>query len=117
MPTLAFKKGRNMKTTLIAAAVLSALAWVTPAAALDGEAIVGGALGGAAGAAVGSAVGGRNGAIVGAGVGGAAGAAVATSGRKAKQREVVYAEDDDHDRGKHKKHHKRKHKKDHDHDD
>jgi uncharacterized protein YcfJ len=107
-----------MKQNLLVAAILSALAWSLPAAALDGEAIVGGALGGAAGAAVGSAVGGRNGAIVGAGVGGAAGAAVATSGRKERHREVVYVDDDHHDHGKHKGHYKHKnkhkHKKHHD---
>lgn len=108
-----------MKQTLLVAAVFSALAWSMPVAALDGEAIVGGALGGAAGAAVGSAVGGRNGAIIGAGVGGAAGAAVATSGRKERQREVFYADDDHRDNGRYKGHHKNKHKhkKHRDHDD
>ena len=40
----------------------------TSALALDGEAILGGGLGGAAGAAIGSAVGGRNGAIIGGGI-------------------------------------------------
>ena len=121
MPVSVLKKGQNMKQTLLAAAVFSALVWSIPSLALDGEAIVGGALGGAAGAAVGSAVGGRNGAIIGAGVGGAAGAAVATSGRKERHREVAYAEDDhrDHSRSKghHKNKHKHKHKKHRDYDD
>jgi hypothetical protein len=105
-------KGQIMKSTLLMALVISVSTWAMPAAAIDGDAVIGGALGGAAGAAVGSAVGGRNGAIVGAGVGGAAGAAVATSGRK----EHRYTDDDHHDHGKHKGHHKHKHKH-HDHDD
>ncbi|MBV8680941.1 MAG: hypothetical protein JO338_10900 [Aquitalea sp.] len=42
------------------------------------DAILGGAVGGAAGAAVGNAVGGRNGAIIGSAVGGATGVAITT---------------------------------------
>jgi len=106
-----------MKTALLTALVISVSTWAMPAAAIDGDAVIGGALGGAAGAAVGSAVGGRNGAIVGAGIGGAAGAAVATSGKQERHREVVYVEDDHHDHGKHKGHHKHKYKHKHKHDD
>ena len=64
-----------MKQTVLAALLVSS-ALAVPAYAVDTDAVVGGALGGAAGAAVGSAVGGREGAVVGAGIGGAAGAAV-----------------------------------------
>jgi outer membrane lipoprotein SlyB len=91
------------------AVLIASSAVALPAAAIDTDAVVGGALGGAAGAAVGSAIGGRDGAIVGAGIGGAAGAAVATSGKeKTVKRKVVY-EDDHHDHGKHKGHYKQKH--------
>jgi outer membrane lipoprotein SlyB len=84
------------------------------AADIDGRAVIGGALGGAAGAAVGSAVGGRGGAVIGAGIGGATGAAVATSGKSTPapvttvvQREVVVVHEDEwHDNGKHKGQHK-----------
>jgi hypothetical protein len=95
-----------------------AAAW---AGSVDGRAVVGGAMGGAAGAAVGSAVGGRNGAIIGAGVGGAAGAAVATTGKSkpqptAVQKEVVVVHevDDRHDNGRHKGWYKHKRKHHHD---
>jgi outer membrane lipoprotein SlyB len=100
-----------MKRTLWMAAVISTLACSMPAAAIDGDAVIGGALGGAAGAAVGSAVGGRNGAVIGAGIGGAAGAAVATSGKKEQPREVVYVEKrhEHHDNGHHYGQYKQKH--------
>ena len=82
----------------------------TPAMAegVDGKAVLGGAIGGAAGAAVGSAVGGKTGAIVGAGVGGAAGAAIAADDKPAKKVVVIH-EEDHHDNGRHRgqyKHHK-----------
>lgn len=103
-----------MKRTFLAALIASS-ALAVPAYALDTDAVVGGALGGAAGAAVGSAVGGREGAIVGAGIGGAAGAAVATSGREKTvvKRKVVYEDDDyRHDNGLHRGHYKHKHRHD-----
>jgi outer membrane lipoprotein SlyB len=91
-------------------AVLTTPSW---AGRIDGDAVVGGALGGAAGAAIGSAVGGRDGAIIGGGVGGAAGAALMandrTQTRVVRQREVVYV-DDHHDNGRHRGHYKNKHK-------
>jgi len=70
---------------------------------VDGKAVLGGAIGGAAGAAVGSAVGGKTGAIVGAGVGGAAGAAIAASEEKTtvKEKVVVVHEEGRHDNGRH----------------
>jgi outer membrane lipoprotein SlyB len=88
----------------------------TPAMAegVDGKAVLGGAIGGAAGAAVGSAVGGKTGAIVGAGVGGAAGAAIATSDSKPKEKVVVVHDDDHHDNGRHLG--QKKHRKGHGHD-
>jgi outer membrane lipoprotein SlyB len=102
-------KGWIMKRTLMAILVVST-AVALPAAAVDTDAVVGGALGGAAGAAVGSAIGGREGAIVGAGLGGAAGAAVATSDKQPTVRkEVIYVDEHHHhhDNGKHKGHYKR----------
>lgn len=78
---------------------------------VDGKAVLGGAIGGAAGAAVGSAVGGKTGAIVGAGVGGAAGAAIATSdNEKPVKKKVVVV----HDNGRHLG--QKKHRKNHGHD-
>lgn len=88
----------------------------TTAKAMDGDAILGGALGGGAGAAIGSAMGGRDGAIIGGAVGGAAGVAVATSDRKREtvsvRKEVIYVQDDhDHrDNGRHLGQYKNKHK-------
>ncbi|MBC7943799.1 MAG: hypothetical protein H7X91_00700 [Burkholderiales bacterium] len=106
----------------LALLILSLL--VVPAASvyagdIDGKAVLGGAVGGGAGAAVGSAIGGREGAIIGGGLGGAAGAAIATQPRKEVvrvHREVVYADDDHHDHGRHRGHHKHKHKYKHKHD-
>lgn len=83
----------------------------TTAKAVDGDAILGGAIGGGAGAAVGSAVGGRNGAIIGGAIGGGAGAAIATSGRN--EREVVVVRERErgrHDNGRHLGHYKNKNK-------
>jgi len=90
--------------------MISSISTQAMAEGVDGKAVLGGAIGGAAGAAVGSAVGGKTGAIVGAGVGGAAGAAIATSDEKPVKKKVVYVhEDEHHDNGRHlgqKKHHK-----------
>ncbi|MBT9589822.1 MAG: hypothetical protein IV089_02735 [Thiobacillus sp.] len=101
--------------------VLTALAvFAAPACAVDGKAVLGGAIGGGTGAAVGSAIGGRDGAIIGGALGGAAGAAIATSGSKETkvvtkeiviEKEVVYAPAASarHDNGLHLGHHKNKH--------
>jgi outer membrane lipoprotein SlyB len=97
--------------TLAALAAFSA-----PAVAVDGSAVIGGAIGGGAGAAVGSAIGGRDGAIIGGALGGAAGAAIATSGSKETkvvtrevvvEKEVVYVPTR-HDNGLHRGHYKNK---------
>jgi hypothetical protein len=101
-------------------ALFALAAFSTPALAggIDGNAVIGGAIGGGAGAAVGSAVGGRDGAIIGGAIGGAAGAAIATSGSKEPkvvtkqivvEKEVVDVQDP-HDNGLHRGHHKNKHK-------
>jgi outer membrane lipoprotein SlyB len=103
---------RKQLFVLFALAALSA-----PALAVDGKAVLGGALGGGAGAAVGSSIGGQNGAIIGGALGGAAGAAIATSGSrepKVVTREVIVEKEvvhvhDRHDNGKHRGHHKNKH--------
>lgn len=100
---------------------LAALAAPTLAGGIDGNAVLGGAIGGGTGAAVGSAIGGRDGAIIGGAIGGAAGAAIATSGNKDEkvvtkqvvvekvvEREVVYVPAR-HDNGLHRGHNKDKH--------
>jgi len=92
-------------------ALLAGLA-IPAQAGVDGNAVLGGALGGGAGAAIGSAVGGRDGAIIGGAIGGATGAAVLTSNRRepSVRREVVYVNDyDRHDKGRHRGHHKHRH--------
>lgn len=96
---------------ILAFCVISSISTTALADGVDGKAVLGGAIGGAAGAAVGSAVGGKTGAIVGAGLGGAAGAAVATSDERepTRRREVVVHEEEHHDNGRHLgqyKHHK-----------
>lgn len=63
-----------------------------PAYAVDGGAVLGGAIGGGAGAAVGSAVGGKNGAIVGGAIGGATGAAIGSSSNTKQSEKVVVKE-------------------------
>jgi outer membrane lipoprotein SlyB len=92
--------------------LLVAAAGTVRAGSVDGEAVLGGALGGAAGAAVGSALGGREGAIVGGALGGAAGVAIAADKPKPRYRERevvrVYEYEDRHDNGLHLGH--RKHK-------
>lgn len=80
------------------------------AGSIDGNAVIGGALGGATGAAVGSAVGGKNGAIIGAGIGGATGAALMASESKDKHDDHYH-----HDNGLHRGHDKQKKKNKHDH--
>lgn len=97
-------------------AFLAATMVSAPALAVDGKAVLGGALGGGAGAAVGSSIGGRDGAIIGGALGGAAGAAIATSGAKETRvvtREVVVEKEvvhvnSRHDNGLHRGHHKHK---------
>ena len=104
-----------MKILMVLVLGVLVVSAATAKAGMDGEAILGGAIGGGAGAAVGSAVGGRNGAIIGGAVGGAAGAAVATSDRR---REVMVVHDDDyHDNGRHLGQYKNKHKNHNRHDD
>ncbi len=97
--------------------LLAALAAPFPALAVDGSAVIGGAIGGGAGAAVGSAIGGRDGAIIGGAIGGAAGAAIGSSGVKETkvitrqvvvEKEVVYVPTR-HDNGLHRGHSKHKH--------
>ncbi len=97
--------------------VLAALAaFAAPAFAVDGSAVLGGAIGGGTGAAVGSAIGGRDGAIIGGALGGAAGAAIATSGSKETKvvtKEVIIEKEVyvpiRHDNGLHRGHYKNKH--------
>ncbi|MCX5875299.1 MAG: hypothetical protein NT087_03175 [Deltaproteobacteria bacterium] len=91
--------------------MISSISTSALAAGVNGDAVIGGALGGAAGAAVGSAIGGRDGAMIGAGLGGVAGVAVATSDNNARARgrgNVGYAQDNGRHRGHHKHH--RRHK-------
>jgi hypothetical protein len=102
------------KQTLVLFA-LAALAAPAFAGGIDGNAVLGGALGGGAGAAVGSAIGGRDGAIIGGAIGGATGAAIATKGSKPAvvEKEVVYVhEHGHHDNGLHRGHHKGRHGRD-----
>jgi outer membrane lipoprotein SlyB len=95
---------------------LATLAAPTLAGGIDGNAVIGGAIGGGTGAAVGSAIGGRDGAIIGGAIGGAAGAAIATSGSKETKvvtKKVIVEKEvyvrDRHDNGLHRGHHKGKH--------
>ena len=93
----------------LSAVLLVAWAGAAHAGDINGGAVIGGGLGGAAGAAVGSAVGGKTGAIVGAGVGGAAGAAIGSSVNEPKP-QTVYIRDGrcwppGHCKGKHHHHH------------
>lgn len=86
----------------IAAAVVSLglMLGSATAAAVDGDAVIGGAIGGGLGAAVGSELGGRDGAIAGSALGAAVGTAIATDGEgnegHSHRGEVYYS--DDHDR-------------------
>lgn len=104
-----------MKILMILAMGVLVVSATTAKAGIDGDAVIGGAIGGGAGAAVGSAVGGRDGAIIGGALGGAAGVAVATSDRKQttsvrKEVIVVREGDDRHDNGLHRGHYKNKNK-------
>jgi hypothetical protein len=94
-----------MKKRFAIAVVLASTA--STVYAVDGNAVIGGALGGGAGAAIGSAVGGREGAIIGGAIGGGAGAAVATSGRQRERETVIVRERERHDNGLHLGHYKR----------
>jgi hypothetical protein len=103
------------KQTLVLFA-LATLAAPALAGGVDGNAVIGGAIGGGAGAAVGSAIGGRDGAIIGGAIGGAAGAAIATKDSretKVVTKEVVVVKEvyapAHHDNGLHRGHHKGKH--------
>lgn len=103
---------RQPSLVLLALAALAAPAF---AGGIDGNAVIGGALGGGAGAAVGSAIGGRDGAIIGGAIGGATGAAIATKGSKRTvvERDVVYEDEHGHhDNGLHRGHHKHRHDRD-----
>jgi|GEM_PF-2211852 len=90
---------------------------------INGNVVVGGAIGAAAGSAVGSAIGGKDGAIIGAGAGGIIGAAIASDEKPKRntrtrviQRETILIRDRsrDHnvhyDQGRHLGHYKKKHK-------
>jgi uncharacterized protein YcfJ len=104
--------------------VFSANIW-----AIDGGAVLGGAIGGGAGAAIGSELGGKNGAIIGGAIGGATGAAIGSQKKTAQpvtavKQNIRYEHDSDdehHDNGRHlgqyKKHKKHKKHKHHDHED
>lgn len=97
--------------------------------AVDGGAVLGGAIGGGAGAAIGSELGGKNGAIIGGAIGGATGAAIGSQQNTvqpvtAVKQNIRYehdSEDEHHDNGRHlgqhKKHKKHKKHKHDDHDD
>ncbi|MDO9189258.1 MAG: hypothetical protein Q7U24_05270 [Sulfurimicrobium sp.] len=92
--------------------LLAVFASSAQAGSIDGNAVIGGALGGGAGAAVGSAIGGRDGAIIGGAIGGAAGTAAMASERReprVRQREVYY-DDGRHDNGRHRGPYKQKNK-------
>lgn len=84
----------------IAAAVVSLglILGSATAAAVDGDAVIGGAIGGGLGAAVGSELGGRNGAIAGGALGAAVGTAIATDDdhEHGHRGEVYYGDDHDH---------------------
>jgi len=85
-----------MKKMLIS--LLPALAVCsTPVAAVDGDAVLGGAVGGGLGAAVGSEIGGRNGAIAGGAIGAAVGVAVAADDEHHhSDRQVIVVEQEHH---------------------
>ncbi|MDD5329675.1 MAG: hypothetical protein PHX38_06695 [Sulfuricella sp.] len=103
-----------MKILMVLAMGVLVVSATTAKAGMDGDAILGGAIGGGAGAAVGSAMGGRDGAIIGGALGGAAGAAVATSDRRQTavvKKEVIVVREGEghHDNGRHLGQHKNKH--------
>lgn len=81
------------KLTWISALTL-ALATQAQASGWDGDAAVGGALGGATGAVIGSAIGGRDAAIIGGLLGGATGVAIATRDNGYRRVETVHYRSD-----------------------
>jgi len=106
---------------ILAFFVISSISTPVMAGDVDGKAVLGGAVGGAAGAAIGSAIGGKEGAMIGAGLGGVTGVAVATSDEKKPhathvqgQTVYVYEDEDHHDNGLHRG--QNKHRNGHGHD-
>jgi len=103
---------------ILAFLVISSISTPVMAGDVDGKAVLGGAVGGAAGAAIGSAIGGKEGAMIGAGLGGVTGVAVATSDQKEPhahaQGQTVYVYEDHHDNGLHRG--QNKHRNGHGHD-
>lgn len=71
-------KIKHSLSTVVAISLIS-LSGTGMANQIDGNAVLGAAIGGAAGAAIGSQVGGRNGAIIGGAMGGGTGAAIGSS--------------------------------------
>lgn len=69
-------QGRIAMAALLTAVSTTAMADHGYYRGIDGNAVIGGAIGGGAGAAVGSMIGGRDGAIIGGALGGATGAAI-----------------------------------------
>ncbi|MDD5373233.1 MAG: hypothetical protein PHO62_07385 [Sulfurimonas sp.] len=105
-----------MKSIRLFVAALMASSYMH-AGDIDGNTVVGGALGAAAGSAVGSAIGGKEGAIIGAGAGGVIGAAIASDRepRRYDQERVIIRDRGDnpnvhYDQGRHLGHYKKKHK-------
>jgi uncharacterized protein YcfJ len=79
-----------MKKIVLIATLTLALASQAQANGWDGDAAVGGALGGATGAVIGSAIGGRDAAIIGGLLGGATGVAIATRDNSYRRVETVH---------------------------
>ena len=73
----------------------AALLYSMQSAAVDPDAVLGGAIGGGVGAAVGGEIGGREGAIAGSAIGAAVGTAVATSddNHDSGRKKVIYVEE------------------------
>lgn len=79
-----------MKKIMLIGALTLTLASQAQASGWDGDAAIGGALGGATGAVIGSAIGGRDAAIIGGLLGGATGVAIATSDHGHRRVERVH---------------------------
>ncbi|MDP2199641.1 MAG: hypothetical protein Q8N54_03950 [Sulfurimicrobium sp.] len=79
-----------MKKLILIGTLTLALAAQAQASGWNGDAAVGGALGGATGAMIGSAIGGRDAAIIGGLLGGATGVAIATSDNGYRRVERVH---------------------------
>lgn len=111
-----------MKTQMRLILVSAALCFAAQASAeVDGNAVLGGVIGGGAGAAIGSHVGGRNGAILGGAIGGGAGAAIGSNQTRHRapapriyERQRFEDDGEHHDNGRHRGHHKHHHDGDHD---